>query len=158
MNGTAALALDFSADGELLAVGDAAGQVQLRRSSNGELVGQPHTFPHPVRWLGFSADGSSLLAATDHWLHRLAVAQGELAVLSSRLLASGLEPAAPSVDGRRVRLVGGLGTAQLRFPELALDEPQMPPLEPASAELRADWNQVLGRRVDGEGKIVPITR
>ena len=152
------LGLDFSADDQLLAVGDAAGQVQFRSTADGTPVGEAHAFGHPVRWLDFSADGSSLFVATDHWLHRLNIEAGRLHAAQSRLLASGLEPLASIAQRPRVRVVGGLGSAELDFFELTMDASMLPPLVADSTQLSRDWSEVLGRRVDADGEIVPIPR
>ena len=69
----AVLALAFSPDGATLATGDASGWVQLWDPLTAQVLGEPLGFPHPVRWVGFSAEEGYLIAQTDHWLHRLLV-------------------------------------------------------------------------------------
>ena len=150
--------LVFRADGDLLASGDTGGNVQLWDPAEPGPVGEVHSFPHPVRWLGFSDNGRVLVVQTTHWLHRLSLAPQGPAVVSSRLLEAGMEPGAALLTpgGDRLRLVGGRGTGQPQFYEIDLVRPDIPPIPPDSVLLSRDWSRILGLRVDASGEVVPI--
>ena len=152
--------LVFRADGDLLASGDTGGNVQLWDPAEPGPVGEVHSFPHPVRWLGFSDNGRVLVVQTTHWLHRLSLAPQGPAVVSSRLLEAGMESGAALLTpgGDRLRLVGGRGTGQPQFYEIDLVRSDIPPIPPDSVLLSRDWSRILGLRVDASGEVVPIAR
>ena len=156
----AVTALAFAPRGNVLASGDAGGGVQLWNPAGPASVSAAHAFPHPVRWLGFSADGQALIVQTSHWLHRLVLEGGGLVVSGSRLLEAGMEPGAALLTpgGDRLRLVGGRGTGQPQFYEVDLMGRDIAPIPPDSALLSRDWSRVLGLRVDASGEVVPIAR
>ena len=156
----AVTALAFGPLGDVLASGDAGGGVQLWNPAGPAPVGTEHAFPHPVRWLGFSADGQALIVQTSHWLHRLVLQGGGLVVAGSRLLEAGMEPGAALLTpgGDRLRLVGGRGTGRPQFYEVDPMGRDIAPIPPDSALLSRDWSRVLGLRVDASGEVVPISR
>ncbi len=158
--GASATALAFGVGGSRLATGDAAGDVRLWRVENLTGVGEPHNFPHPVRWLGFSGDGRFLLAQTDHWMHRFSVDDGGLQLTDNRLLDAGMEAgAAPlSPDGGRIRMIGGRSSGELQFREMDVTRPGADPLPPDSLLLRRNWSRILGLRVSGTGEVLPDSR
>ena len=156
----AATALAFNDDGTWLASGDAEGNVQLWDPVAAAAAAEPHTFPHPVRWLGFSDDEGFLLAQTDHWVHRFEVGTEGLALTDSRLLDAGMEAGAALLnpDGSRLRLIGGRGTGQPRFHSIDMLEWQAEPVPADSVLLARNWGRILGLRVDANGEVLPITR
>ncbi len=156
----AATALAFIADGTRLASGDAEGNIQLWDPMTATTVAEPHTFPHPVRWLGFTDDEAFLLAQTDRWIHRFAVGSEGLTLAESRLLEAGMEAGAAILnpDGSRLRLIGGRGTGQPRFHEIDMLAWRGEPLPSNSVLLARDWARILGLRVDDGGDVVPVAR
>ena len=158
----AATTLAFNADGNVLATGDATGRVQIWQLQDGRLAlpaGDPHTFVHPVRWIGFSAEGEFLLVQTDHWMHRLSVHAGGLALSGSRLIEAGVEAGAAlvSADGSRLRMVGGRATGQPRFHEIDMERPHGKLIPADSVLLSRNWSLILGLRVNDSGEVVAIT-
>jgi hypothetical protein len=107
----------------------------------------------PVLDLQFSADGEVLLVQTAGWLHRLGIADGRLAVLSSHMLPASVAPGAwRSADpaGRRVVLVGG-GRAEAMA---VLDFERLePPAEDWMPELEA-WQERLKLFFTASGELV----
>ena len=152
----AVLTLAFSADGALLVTGDASGRVQLWDPQNARALGEPQSFPHPVRWVGFSAEGGYLIAQTDHWLHRLSVIGQNLTATDSRLLEVGMEAGAAFAvpRGEQLRLVGGRGLGRLSYFELNLSEPAADALPVGAALLARDWSGLLGLELDSTGAVV----
>ena len=152
----AVLTLAFSPDGAVLATGGASGRVQLWDSENGAVLGEPRIFPHSVRSLGFSEEGGYLVAQTDHWLHRLLLADEDLTVFDSRLLAVGLEAgtALATPRGDIVRLVGGRGLGRPMYYELDLSEPAAGALLAGDALLERDWSGLLALEFDETGVVV----
>ena len=157
--GAAATALAFGVDGSRLVTGDAAGSVQLWEVESLALVGEPHNFVHPVRWLGFSGDGRFLLVQTDHWMHRFSMGDDGLVLTGSRLLDAGLEAGAALLvpDGGRIRMIGGRETGEPRFRELDMVRSGAEPLPPDSVLLSRNWSRILGLSVGERGEVVPDT-
>src|SRR5690606_16245372 len=104
-------AIAFSPDGRMFASGDDTGHVELWDASTFAAVAERRAFADPVRWLGFSTDGSELLVQTERWMHRAVIDAGRIRVLASRLLPPGVAAGAAvaASDGESVRLVGGIG-------------------------------------------------
>jgi WD40 repeat protein/subtilisin-like proprotein convertase family protein len=148
-------AIAFAPDGRLLASGDETGTVEVWDARRFESVGHRRGFPHPVRWLEWSADGRYLLIQTDQWLHRAELVSGELQVVDSRLLGVGVEAGAAleAEDGRRLRLIGGRSANRLEVLDLDLTTPAAAGLPADSPLLARDWSAVLGLRVDENGEI-----
>jgi WD40 repeat protein len=141
----------MSADGSRLAAATDGGQVQAwGMGSGGRPLGL--TLAAPVAGLQFSPDGRYLLAQTEAWLHRLGVADGRLAVLSSRLLP-GEVPAAgwrsAAADGTRlVLLAGSLGESMS-----VLDMERLPlPPDDWQPDLQG-WQQRLKLYFDADGEL-----
>ncbi|MEE8249669.1 MAG: hypothetical protein V3R59_05515, partial [Gammaproteobacteria bacterium] len=152
----AVLALAFSPDGAVLATGDASGRVQLWDPLSAQVLGEPLGFPHPVRWVGFSAEEGYLIAQTDHWIHRLLVTGQNLVASESRLLEVDLEAGAALATprGERLRLVGGRGLGRPMYYELDLSEPAAEALPAGAALLEQDWSGLLGLELDPTGAVV----
>jgi WD40 repeat protein len=101
--------LAVSGDGLRLAAASGTGMVQVWGLGPG---GRPlsRVLASAVTGLQFSPDGTVVLAQTASWLHRLAVVDGRLQVIDSRLLPAAASPGAwrsASPDGSRIVLVGG---------------------------------------------------
>lgn len=157
--GAAATSLAFGAGGSRLVTGDAAGNVQLWEVESLAAAGQPHSFVHPVQWLGFSRDGQFLLVQTDHWMHRFSVSDDGLVLTGSRLLDAGMEAGAALLvpDGSRLRMIGGRGTGEPQFRELDMVRLGTDPLPTDSVLLSRNWSRILGLQVGESGEIVPVT-
>ena len=155
----AATSIAFNAAGTWLVTGDAAGGVQLWDAATAAPLGQPHTFFHPVRWVGFSDDDAHLLVQTDHWMHRFSVDARGIVMAGSRLLEAGMEAGAALLNshGSRLRLVGGRGTGQPRFHEVDMMQLHAAALPRDSVLLSRNWSRILGLDVDEGGDVVPIT-
>src|SRR5690606_28410921 len=82
-------ALGFGPSPDLLLVGDTAGHLQLWHLRRGEPVFDATEFRGRVRRAAFEASPTYVVAQTDHWLHRLAITAGGLAVQDSRLAPIG---------------------------------------------------------------------
>ncbi|MBN1237564.1 MAG: AAA-like domain-containing protein [Gammaproteobacteria bacterium] len=152
-------AIAFSPDGRVLASGDETGNVELWDTQTYEPVGPRHTFAHPIRWIGFTDSGSHLVVQTIHWVHRVELEGGRLDVVGSRLLdvglAAGAPPAAPAAE--RVRVVGGIGAADVTFREIGFDAAADEPLPAGSPLLDRDWSTALGLRINDAGEVVPVS-
>jgi WD40 repeat protein/subtilisin-like proprotein convertase family protein len=153
----AVLTMAYSPDGSILATGDLSGRLQLWDPVTAEVLGEPWSFPHPVRWVGFSEEAGYLVAQTDHWLHRLLITEQTLSVSDSRMLEVGMEAGAAlaTPHGDQLRLVGGRGLGRPVYYELDLSAPAVEPLPAGAALLERDWPGLLGLELDPTGEVVP---
>ncbi len=106
----------------------------------------------PVLHLAFSPDGTALLAQTPAWLHRLALEDGRLQVVGSRMLPASVPPAgwrAADAAGTRVALVGGARGETMALLDFVRAEP---PPEEWTVDLAA-WQARLGLYFDAEGEL-----
>jgi len=150
----------FAPGGHIFASGDATGHVELWDASTFSPIGPRHAFPHAVRWLAFAGSAAELLIQTEAWLHRAAVADGRIRVVSSRLLPPGVAAggAVFASDEPRVRLVGGLAGGALAFHDVSLESPAVPPLPADSPLLTRDWSAALGLVIGADGELAEIVR
>jgi WD40 repeat protein len=150
-------ALAFSADGQRLASGDRSGRIQLWDPETVRTLGSALAFPHAIRWLGFSDDGQSLIAQTDHWAHRLVIAPGGLTVVASRLLDTDLEAGvAVGRDEESLRLIGGRDLGVVDVEELSWQPTPAQGFD--TALLDRDWSSILSLRINDLANVVEVTR
>jgi hypothetical protein len=149
--GAAAAALAFSPDGSRLAVGDSSGTITLIATASGESEGKVRHGSQPIRWLEQSPDGSTLLVATDAWLHALAAATPALVPLQSKLVTW---PAAATV-------ATAISASSVGFAGVATDGSlvsgvlDLAPAEPrpdAAAFVARDWPAALALRLNDNGE------
>jgi WD40 repeat protein len=142
----AVTALAFTPDGGRLATGDRSGRIQLWNASAARPIGTALVLPHPVRWIGFSADGEALIAQTDHWVHRVEVAAARLTVTGSRLtrLNAATGAAVLGSAGEALRLVGGGGLGAAYLEEVDWQQSFQRPGALNDAVLERDWPRLLG--------------
>jgi WD40 repeat protein len=150
-HGAPVTVIALSRDGNRVAAGSDTGSVQVWGvGSAGRPLGV--TLAAPVVALQFAPDGMTLLAQTASWMHRLAVVDGRLRVLASRLLPAAVAPGAWRIathDGRRVVLVVGAHGESMQL----LDFERAPlPAEDWEPELEA-WQQTLKLYFDPEGEL-----
>ena len=142
----------LSADGSRLAAAGENGRVQAW--GMGPPGGRPSnvTLAAPVTGLQFSPDGTSLLAQTAAWMHRLVAAEGRLRVSASRLLPAGLPPGAwrsAVPDGTRLVLVGGAHSETMAV--LDFERAPLPP-EDWRADLEG-WQRKLKLYFGEDGEL-----
>jgi WD40 repeat protein/subtilisin-like proprotein convertase family protein len=152
--GAAATSLAFSPDGSRVAAADAGGAVTLFAAS-GELVGTARRWTQPVRWLGFSPDGGTLLVATDAWLHVLA-ATPELAPAHSKLVVwPAASTALTAVSSTAVGFAGvEIGSVLTSGVIDAAAAPSGSADAPAFAA--RDWSSVFEVRLNDNGEPEPL--
>jgi WD40 repeat protein len=119
--------LAVSGDGLRLAAASGTGMVHVWGLGPG---GRPlsRVLAGPVIGLQFSPDGMTVLAQTASWLHRLAVVDGRLRVIDSRLLPAAVPPGAwrsASPGGSRIVLVSGAQSESMDV--LDFDRASLPP-------------------------------
>jgi WD40 repeat protein/subtilisin-like proprotein convertase family protein len=152
----AAVALAFAPDGNRLAVADASGAITLVAAASGETEGEVRLSAHPIRWLEYSPDGSTLLVATDAWLHALAAATPALEPRLSKLVEW---PAAATVTTTiSATTVGFAGVAiDGSLVSRVLDLATVEPATVAAAPLVArDWAAAFALRLNDNGEPVPL--
>ena len=152
--GAPAAALAFAPDGSRLAIGDFSGTITLVDTVSGESAGKVRYSSQPIRWLEQSPDGSTLLVATDSWLHALAAATPALVPLQSRLVTW---PAAATVaTAISATSIGSAGVATDRWlVSGVLDLAATEPRPDAAALVARDWPAVLALRLNDNGEPVP---
>jgi hypothetical protein len=137
-----------------LAILVAGGAIALF-AANGEIVGTARHWAQPVRWLGFSPDGGTLLVATDAWVHALA-ATPELTPVHSKLIVwPASSPALRAVSSTAVGFAGVEtgGAVVSGVVELAAAAGSS---ADAAGFAARDWSAALGVRLDDNGAPEPI--
>jgi WD40 repeat protein/subtilisin-like proprotein convertase family protein len=152
----APVALAFAPDGTRLAIGDTDGTITLVDTESGESEGNARRGSQPIRWLQFSPDGTTLVVATDVWLHALAAGTPALVATQSRLLRW---PAAATV-------ATAISATAIAFAGLATDGSLVsgvvdlvaiePPADDSAALVARDWSAALALRLNDNGEPVPI--
>jgi hypothetical protein len=153
--GAAAVALAFAPDGSRLAVGDASGTITLVDPASGESEGKARHWSQPIRWLELSPDGSTLLVATDAWLHALVAATPALVPMQSKLV---VWPAAATVaTAISATAIGFAGVAiDSSLVSGVLDLAAIEPRADAAALVARDWPAALALRLNDNGEPVPF--
>jgi hypothetical protein len=148
--GAPAAALAYTLDGATLAVGDAGGGVVLA-GANGD-VRMQRQFVQPIRWLGFAADGT-LLVASDSWLHAL---DAQLEPLHGKLVS--LPPIArfAALRATVVRIIGVSSNGSLVSLDIDLAAPAPDAPADVPALVARNWPAALGLRLDDNGAPVPF--
>jgi hypothetical protein len=149
--GAVATALAFRADGAVLAVGDANGAVTLLGAADGQVRAQ-HRYAQPIRWLGFSPEASTLLVATDGWLH--ASSAQALLPSHSKVVSFAENAELAALSATTVRIVGLAADGALAAAEIDLSKPSGAPGD-APALVAREWFRSLGLRLDDNGDAVP---
>jgi hypothetical protein len=148
----AATSLAFAADGNRFAAADVAGGITLV-SIDGEVVSNARHWRQPIRWIGFSPDGGTLLAATDAWLHALA-ATPDLAPAHSKLVVWPAASAAFAAVSNTVVRFAGVGTGGVLAAGL-VDVTAAPSAPADAAFVGRDWSAVFALRLNDNGEPVP---
>jgi len=152
-------ALAFSPSGERLASGDRSGRVQLWNPDDARALGSPLALPHAVRWLGFSSTGNSLIAQTDHWVHRLDVDSQGPVVAASWLVGVDVEAGVPTApDGESLRLIGGRDLGLVDVQEISSLGMRGTVNSADPQTLGRDWLGVLGLAIDESADVVGANR
>jgi hypothetical protein len=153
--GAPAAALAFAPDGSRLAVGDSSGTITLVATASGESEGTVRHWSQPIRWLEQSPDGSTLLVATDAWLHALAASTPMLVPLQSKLVT--WPAAAPVATAISATSIGFAGVAtDNSLVSGVLDLAATEPSQDSAALVARDWNAVLALRLNDNGEPVPF--
>lgn len=153
---SAVTSLAFTPDGSRFAAGDARGAITLIATATATNEGTVRRWSQPLRWIEFSPDGASLLAATDAWLHSLATETAALAAVHSELAvwpSAGTVWAAlsaTSVASAGIAADGSLLTATV---DLAASSEAA--ADPAPLVAR-DWSTAFALRLNDNGEPVPF--
>jgi len=152
----AVTSLAFAPDGNRLAVADASGAVALLAADNARVESSAHHWAQPVRWLGFGSDGTSLLVATDAWLHSLATTPS-LPPLHSKLFSwPASSTALTAVSTTAVGFAGVETGGVLASGVVDLSLPPASVTADAAALVSRDWTTALGVRLNDNGDPVPL--
>jgi WD40 repeat protein len=152
----AVTALAFTSDGSRLAAGDAGGAITLIATASASNEGTVRRWQQALRWLEFSPDGTSLLAATDSWLHSLATETAALAPVHSELVvwpsagAVWTALSATSVAVAGIAVDRALVSATV---DLAASNEAQVDLAPLVAR---DWSAAFALRLNDNGEPVPF--
>ena len=154
--GAGTTALAFAPDGARLAAGDAGGALTLVATAGAEIEGTARHWAQPIRWLDWSADGGTMLAATDFWVHALsrgaafAPVQSKLVVWpAAHTVLAEVSPSAVGFAG--VDIGGALESGVV---DLAA-APSDPPRDAAQLVAR-DWPAAFALRLNDNGEPVPF--
>ncbi|HXS79551.1 MAG TPA: AAA-like domain-containing protein [Gammaproteobacteria bacterium] len=152
----AVTSLAFAPDGNRLAAADSEGAIALLSAGDARVEGAAHHWMQPIRWLDFSADGGSLLVATDAWLHAL-TATPLLAPTHSKLFvwpasSTAFTPKSATSAGFAGVDAGGV----LTFGVVDLAAPPRAVTPDAIALLARDWSTALALRLNDNGDPIPF--
>jgi hypothetical protein len=151
--GAAATSLAFAPNGRRLAVADAGGAVTLVAADSGEIESTVRHWTQPIRWLEFSPDGSTLLVATDAWLHSLAAATAALAPVQSRLVVwPASSTAITAISDSAVGFAGVAPDGSLASGVLDLSSSDA--AGDAATLVERDWPAALALRLNDNGEPV----
>jgi hypothetical protein len=156
----AVLALAISADGTLMASGDATGNLQLWDTATADTDRATYLFPDAVSWVDFGVAGDTVYARSGAWAHELKINTDGFAVVASRLLPTRVGPDAVPVvmaDGT-LRFLTGPAIGEPGRVDLTISEPRIAPLPADSPLLARDWPAILGLELDRSTGTVRIAR
>jgi WD40 repeat protein len=151
----AVTSLAFTPDGRL-AAGDAAGAIALLAADDARVETSAHHLQQPIRWLEVSADGASLLVATDAWLHALAIAPGLPPTHSKLFSWPASSTALTAVSATTVGFAGVEAAGVLASGVVDLAAAPNPATMEASALVARDWQAALSLRLNDNGEPVPL--
>ena len=152
--GAAAVALAFAPDGSRLAVGDASGTITLVDAESGETEGTRHGW-QPIRWLEFSPDGSTLLVATDAWVHALTAATPTLVPTQSKLFGwPASVTVATAISATTIAFAGVATDGSLVSG--VLDLAAVEPRGDTATLVARDWSSAFALRLNDNGEPVPF--
>jgi hypothetical protein len=151
----AVTALAFAADGRLAAA-DAGGNIALLGAADARVETTAQHWPVPIRWLELSADGASLLVATDAWLHALGMAPGLPPTLSKLFSWPASSTALTAVSATTVGFAGVEAAGVLTSGVVDLAAAPRAVTTEASALVARDWPAALGVRLNDNGDPVPL--
>ena len=149
-------ALAFAPDGRRLAVGDAGGAIALLAADDGRVETSAHHWLEPIRWLEISADGASLLVATDSWLHALATAPSLPPTHSKLFSWPASSTALTAVSATSVGFAGVDAAGALSSGVVDLAAGPRAVTTEASALVARDWPAALALRLNDNGDPVPL--
>ena len=153
----AVTSLAFAPDGNRLAAADSEGAIAVLAADDARVEAAAHHWMQPIRWIEFSADGGSLLVATDAWLHALATPL--LKPTHSKLFvwpasSTAFTPKSATSAGFAGVDAGGVlasGVVDLAAPPRAVT-PE------ATALVARDWSTALALALNDNGDPVPFDR
>ena len=148
--------LAFAPDGRRLAAADAGGAIALLAADDARVEASAHHWQGPIRWLEISADGASLLVATDAWLHALSITPGLPPTHSKLFSWPASSTALTAVSATTVGFAGveAAGVLASGVVDLAA-APRAVTIE-ASALVARDWPAALALRLNDNGDPVPL--
>jgi hypothetical protein len=148
--------LAFAPDGRRLVAADAGGAIALLSADDARVETSAHRWEQPIRWLEVSADGASLLVATDAWLHALSITPGLLPTHSKLFSWPESSTALTAVSATAVGFAGveAAGVLASGVVDLAA-APRAATME-ASALVARDWTAALALRLNDNGDPVPL--
>ncbi len=132
----------------VLASGDLAGRLQLWQPRNGERVGLPANLGSAIRAI-IDDPGTRLFhVATDRWLHRLGVLDGQLSHRDSQFPAVPIEPGTMRIQSSAG---GPVGLVRYDTPELRRVDADSP--HPGGGA--EPWSARLGLTLAPDGRLMP---
>lgn len=153
---SAVTSLAFVPDGSRIAVGAAGGSIALVDVASGDRQNMGRTWSQPIRWLGFSNDGGTLLVATDAWLHALAATTPALEPLQSRLAAwPSSEMVATALSATAIGVAGIASDGSLVSSVLDAAAGDGGASDGAAFVAR-DWQTAFALRLNDNGEPVPF--
>jgi WD40 repeat protein len=154
--GSAATALAFVPDGGRLAAADASGAITLLDTASGDVENMVRHWTQPIRWLEFSPDAGTLLAATDAWLHTLDASTPALALVASRLVVwPASNTTLTAISATAVGIAGVAADGTLTSSVLDLAAPSDVGSNHAALVAR-DWQTAFALRLNDNGEPAPF--
>jgi WD40 repeat protein/subtilisin-like proprotein convertase family protein len=148
--------LVFAPDGRRLVAADAGGAIALLAADDARVETSARHWEQPIRWLGASADGASLLVATDAWLHALSIAPGLPPTHSKLFSWPASSTALTAVSATAVGFAGVEAGGVLASGVVDLAAAPRAVTMEASALVARDWTAALALRLNDNGDPVPL--
>jgi hypothetical protein len=148
--------LAFTPDGRRLAAADAGGAIALLAADDARVETSAHRWQGPIRWLEVSADGVSLLVATDAWLHALSLTPGLPTTRSKIFSWPASSTALTAVSATTVAFAGIEAAGALASGVIDLAAAPRAVTTEVSALVARDWAAALALRLNDNGDPVPL--